>query len=367
MRKCLCLAWAASMMLLGGCSEKHPADAGTDDGLPGEECPWGTFPCAGGCVDPDDHENCGACGHACSPVEVCDDGECLLECPAGKEECSLSCVDLQNDHEHCGGCGDACAASEVCSGGSCSTECAAGMTDCDGSCVDLHADDDNCGACRNACAPDEACVSGTCRGEECGDGTCDGAGGENPCTCRADCGACSGCCDGETCRSGSSDSACGTGGEACEACDDGEECSEGSCSCSGVSCEGDCCPASEPYCAYHESVGHAWCSGCNQDACAVYGAICCPGTSDCVSWETDERNCNGCAQACPAGEFCSYHSSVGHAWCSGCNPDNCAVYGVICCPGTNDCVDWTTDENNCGGCAVRCGAGQTCQAGTCGP
>lgn len=40
----------------------------------------------------------------------------------------------------------------------------------------------------------------------------------------------------------------------------------------------------------------------------------------------------------------------------------CSNGGILC--GTT-CVDTSTDANNCGGCSVVCGAGQTCVSGKC--
>ncbi len=42
-------------------------------------------------------------------------------------------------------------------------------------------------------------------------------------------------------------------------------------------------------------------------------------------------------------------------------PSDCKYYGAICCPGNNNCIQWWNDNNNCGGCGIKCGANQTCQ------
>jgi hypothetical protein len=44
-----------------------------------------------------------------------------------------------------------------------------------------------------------------------------------------------------------------------------------------------------------------------------------------------------------------------------CNPDACAVFGTICCPGITGCVKWWENENNCGSCGVKCSTGKECR------
>jgi hypothetical protein len=63
-----------------------------------------------------DRGACGACGHACGPLEVCDHGACATPepqpCAPGLTWCGLSiysdrepgCYDLQSAHDACGSC-----------------------------------------------------------------------------------------------------------------------------------------------------------------------------------------------------------------------------------------------------------------------
>jgi hypothetical protein len=85
------------------------ADADADADVIDEGCaPWLTE-CGGECVNlRSSHEHCGACNRGCEAVEVCSEGECVLECPAGFANCSGSCVDTENDALNCGGCGQVC-------------------------------------------------------------------------------------------------------------------------------------------------------------------------------------------------------------------------------------------------------------------
>jgi len=43
-----------------------------------------------------------------------------------------------------------------------------------------------------------------------------------------------------------------------------------------------------------------------------------------------------------------------------CNPSACAAYGAICCSGSSSCVAWWQDNNNCGGCGIKCSIGTQC-------
>jgi hypothetical protein len=69
-------------------------DAATDDAEAESPCPEGQTLCDGSCIDTQsNHENCGACGNACLPVEVCALGECTMECPEGRVNCAGSCLE----------------------------------------------------------------------------------------------------------------------------------------------------------------------------------------------------------------------------------------------------------------------------------
>jgi hypothetical protein len=109
-------------------------------------------------------ENCGACGHACAPGEVCQAGACTLFCAGGTTRCGDACVDTDVDPMSCGGCGVRCADGQVCAMGVCSTVCPAGRTPCGAPavCVDLESDRANCGSCGNPCGPGMICVNHQC-------------------------------------------------------------------------------------------------------------------------------------------------------------------------------------------------------------
>jgi hypothetical protein len=131
-------------------------------------CPAGEVACGGRCVSLlDDHENCGACGRACGPLEACGAGTCA--CAAGVATCGGTCTDLARDAAHCGACETACAPAELCTTAegttACTASCPAGFTACGRACVELAADRLHCGACGNACAQGQSCRAGACRAE----------------------------------------------------------------------------------------------------------------------------------------------------------------------------------------------------------
>jgi len=111
-----------------------------------------------------DPQNCGGCGSACSPGQVCVSGKCGLTCGSGTTQCGSKCVDTNNDPANCGGCGSACKSGEACSLGTCSLKCWGGTTKCGSKCVDLNADPGNCGKCGVTCKPGQVCSKGGCGG-----------------------------------------------------------------------------------------------------------------------------------------------------------------------------------------------------------
>lgn len=130
-------------------------------------CPADQQLCGGACIAVGtDHDNCGACGHACGAGQTCSASQC--ECPEDRTVCGLDCADLASDPAHCGSCPVACDPGQVCTtpaGGAatCASACAeATQTSCSGACVDLAADRWNCGACGRACGTRETCSAGRC-------------------------------------------------------------------------------------------------------------------------------------------------------------------------------------------------------------
>ncbi len=168
----------ALLALLAGCGSASgldgfdpaasPGDSGADDGtdtLPGDggTCGPGQVACGTGCatlaLDP---LNCGACGNACAPGEVCSSGTCADTCAPPLMRCGDTCVDPAHDPSNCGKCGVTCVPGEVCGPSGCAVECAAPLEKCGATCADVMNDPNNCGACGIACATGQICSAGSC-------------------------------------------------------------------------------------------------------------------------------------------------------------------------------------------------------------
>lgn len=113
------------------------------------------------------------------------------------------------------------------------------------------------------------------------------------------------------------------------------------------------CSGATPLCSLRENRTHV-CS----DTCAS-GTMECSGA--CADLATDVRNCGACGNACPA---------AAHGVAS-CEASTCRL---ACDTGYGDCnmnaadgceTSFLLDNDNCGGCGVRCGAGQRCLGTMC--
>jgi hypothetical protein len=88
--------------------------------------------------------------------------------------------------------------------------------------------------------------------------------------------------------------------------------------------------------------------------------VCCG--SVCLDTFDDSANCGLCGTVCPTGQFCSSAQCVAVPICG---PDNSGTAcplasnkAGVCCSG--QCVDTSSDPDNCDGCGVACPVGQTC-------
>ena len=111
-------------------------------------------------------------------------------------------------------------------------------------------------------------------------------------------------------------------------------------------------------------------TGCYDPSCHLPRVMC---GNDCVNLDNDDRHCGQCNYACriaeplppdapPAPPHMSYRCSSRQ-----CNQLVCDQYYANCNGKYDDgCeVHLQTDNDNCGACGVKCGAGQFCSGGKC--
>ena len=96
-------------------------------------------------------------------------------------------------------------------------------------------------------------------------------------------------------------------------------------------------------------------SGTTGNAQCTAGQMSCRG--NCVDTQTDHDNCGGCANTCAAGQVCQ------NSQCAATGGTSQCASGQISCSG--DCVNKTTDHDNCGACGTKCGSGEFCVKGSC--
>jgi hypothetical protein len=250
--------------------------------------------------------------------------------------------------------------------------CGVGSQLCSGVCTVVARDAENCGACGTKCAAGQVCSQGAC-GLICSGGTtkC----GDVCVDTKADaenCGACGKKCGtGEVCSKGTCAVSCASGlsqcGQACvdpqtdrtncggcgKVCAAGEICSNGACE---LSCQQGLikCGAQVSDGGVSDAAADVAVSdGGSSDAGADGGKL---GSPYCANPLTDNANCGGCGVVCGAGKVCS----------NGACATTCASPLTTCGSGNSAyCANTQTDNANCGGCGVTCSQAKTCVAGAC--
>ena len=340
-------------------------------------CGEGKVKCEGmaSCVGVDELDNnsthCGACGNDCKSEELypgwgdgsCVDGVCMAKKCDGRELCFDTsdgvqglCVNGMNNPDKCGREGQICkecpgptsgSGYGYCNNGKCAIACTNGTVLSDDKCISAYSgcdsgeifcgygcvpnNDTNCGACGHSCINDTSCSNGTCVCES-GKEDCGNYNSPN-------------CID---INNGDVNN-CGACGYACSSHVPGW--SSGSClssTCVPTSCKTDYCYADST--CYYGLTDNTHCGSGN----------------DCIDCSTAFTDPHGNGY-CDAGT-CTLHCDPGYQL-NGTNDKcisittGCSEFGQTMC--SDGCKDLSSDDNNCGSCGHTCGAGTTCQSGSC--
>jgi len=337
------------------CTTTSPSRCGAVCCAAGQACVLGAClprcagalpPCAAGamcvslanvCVPP-----CGAGRPPCPGGLVCMSGTFCsspLPCPPPSTTCAMSCVNPLADSLHCGGCGAACPAGQVCLGGVCGAPCPSGQSRCSGACVDTQTSAAHCGSCGRTVTAGQTCCAG------------------NPVATGTDarhCGGCGrACASGQTCVAGAcqTSSICYPGETLCGA------------TCANLTTASAHCGRCGNACPLNQGCAAGVCAG---GSCPSPRYATCPigdASFYCANTAADPRNCGRCGNACPAGMLCA-RTAPG-------TPPSCQSVGGFCTGAAllacgEFCRDHLNDVAHCGGCDVRCAAGERCVGGACG-
>jgi hypothetical protein len=111
------------------------------------------------------------------------------------------------------------------------------------------------------------------------------------------------------------------------------------------------------------------CDGISQCVCDTGFTECASGPV-CVNLGTDNANCGSCGSSCDVahGYQCDF-GDAGPVTGDGGSSCVCEVAGFRYCDtgidGGKACIDVTSDQNNCGGCAVTCALHASCSSSAC--
>jgi hypothetical protein len=295
----------------GGEADGNGNGNGSKAGDVSEGCPPQALMCDDTCV-PNDIFNCGECGHDCSGLQnvtgkvTCSGGACAI----GPSSCLTGFANCSDDPE---------------------TGCETDITQ-----------PDNCGKCRVVCEDGTpVCSKGKCV-SGCPDST--------PTLCGGSCAD----TDSDPMHCGECDNPCTTKAEhaqpVCERGECGFECAEGFMQCfeTCVDLEKD----------------NANCGSCNNKCTG--GKMCQKGSCECP------KGLNDCGGTCKAdspqscGSSCEVCRSEIPRAKDTCDKGQCGYEcsdGLSLCRG--ECIDTSSDDNNCGLCGIHCASPKSCGLGLC--
>jgi len=98
-------------------------------------------------------------------LSACEVSRAPSTCGEGLTTCGSTCVNAQTDPANCGVCGRVCATQDFCEDAVCvppATSCDDGLELCSGRCYDTQTNRDHCGSCDHACDSGENCVAASC-------------------------------------------------------------------------------------------------------------------------------------------------------------------------------------------------------------
>jgi hypothetical protein len=125
-------SWSLAVGLVAHAAAVWAGCGGSSNSDGGPTCSTGEKRCEGACTNPHtDPQNCGACGNACGPAEVCAGGACVCRGGGGTtggggdatyctpDGGTSYCADTATDNANCGSCSNACSAGSYCARATC--------------------------------------------------------------------------------------------------------------------------------------------------------------------------------------------------------------------------------------------------------
>ncbi len=238
--------------------------------------------------------------------------------------------------------------------GVCTVLAVAGFVGCSATVIPLADGGNDAGPCGGPCPTGDVCVNGACVSACVASGGLDcGQNCVHPLTDNANCGACAmACLSGQACSAGKCATTCANGYDACS--------SDAGFYCAILAGDFYNCGTCGKVCATGQYCSQSTCTMA-PPSCPAGLSLCPPdaGTGSCVNFDSDNNNCGACNNPCSAGATCLAGT---------CQSGPACPNGLLACPvagGGTTCVANLIDPNNCGVCGLSCGANGVCLQGAC--